>query len=282
MPRLITGENLIAAVRNGSFIKGGDERCVEGTKYDFRLSNDVLKAGYDSPINMGALSETERMRIVVEPGEMVFGLTEESLELPQDMIAFLSPKRRMSHLGVLVIGGLAIDPSYKGKLLVGIYNFSSTRFPLLPGRKLIAATFYMLEGNERGEFPPPCPPLYKFDDELVRMMNSYKPVSLANIEKELRGARQEIESLRAEIRSQETWQREFRTALTEHGNQIGKLLEGLKEEKENRSGEDKVLREHVDQLRVEITRIGLKVGLIVGILAAGGALVGEKLLSIFR
>ena len=51
MPTMVTGQKLRAAVQDGSFIQGGDATCVEGVKYDFRLSARILKARYGSPID---------------------------------------------------------------------------------------------------------------------------------------------------------------------------------------------------------------------------------------
>src|SRR2546429_8482274 len=131
MPRAITGEELGKAVQDRTFIKGGSLQCVEGMKYDFRLGSRVLKSSLGAPIDLKHLTETERGKIAVEPGEVVFVLTEERLELPNDMKAELSPKRKLSHEGILVLGGFSIDPRYSGKLLIGLYNFSSTPFPLI-------------------------------------------------------------------------------------------------------------------------------------------------------
>ena len=97
------------------------------------------------------------------------------------MVAQLSPKRKLSHAGILTLGGFTIDPRYVGRLLLGLFNFSSTPFPLIPGKKVIAATFYKLEGSELGEFPDPGEPLDDFPDELVQVMQKYHPVALQSL-----------------------------------------------------------------------------------------------------
>ena len=138
MPTMVTGNELLQAVESKTFIIDGAASCAEGIKYDFRLSAHILKASFGGPIDASKLSVAERAALAVEPGEMVFVLSEERLNLPMDMKAELSPKRKLSHAGILVLGGFCIDPGYQGPLLFGLYNFSSTRFPLLPGKKVIA------------------------------------------------------------------------------------------------------------------------------------------------
>src|SRR5579871_2932856 len=102
MSKMLTGERLNEAVTNQSFIQGGDPLCAEGVKYDFRLSERFLKAKFGRPINA---SEVPVDQLFVEPGEMVFALSEERLNLPSNVVAELSPKRKLSQSGIQVIGG---------------------------------------------------------------------------------------------------------------------------------------------------------------------------------
>jgi deoxycytidine triphosphate deaminase len=116
--------------------------------------------------------------MTVEFGEVVFVLTMEQLDLPNNIMAVLSPKRKLSHHGIIALGGFCIDPLYKGPLWIGLYNFSSTAFPLKSGRKLIAALFYELMGDELTDFSvPESAGQGDFPDELVDLIRNYKPVS---------------------------------------------------------------------------------------------------------
>src|SRR5262245_11576124 len=92
MPRLVTGERLREAVREGTFIVGGDESSVETVKYDFHMGSRILKALYGQPKEIDSIPEENRW---VDPGEAVFILTREKLELPRNMIAVLTPKRKL-------------------------------------------------------------------------------------------------------------------------------------------------------------------------------------------
>jgi hypothetical protein len=46
MARAITGEELVNAVKQQTFIREGDIKSAEGIKYDFRMGSRVLKAKY--------------------------------------------------------------------------------------------------------------------------------------------------------------------------------------------------------------------------------------------
>ncbi|HEX3936049.1 MAG TPA: hypothetical protein VHX43_00970 [Xanthobacteraceae bacterium] len=179
MATLITGDNLKRQIDAGGFIKDGVSSSVEGAKYDFRISSRILKASFGRPIDINKLPEDQQTQARVDPGEVVFVRTMEALELPKNIIATLSPKRKISHSGIIVLCGFAIDPLYKGPLWVGLYNFSSTPFPLQPGKKLIAAMFYELAGIEAADFKPPeASSDADFPDDLVNLIRNYKPIEV--------------------------------------------------------------------------------------------------------
>jgi deoxycytidine triphosphate deaminase len=241
MAKIVAQEVLREAVRQSSFIRDGHVDCVEGIKYDFRLGSRILKARFGRPVDAEKLSESEKRDLYVEPGEMVFALTEERLVLPPNMIAFLSPKRKLSHAGVLVIGGLCIDPGYEGRLLIGLYNFSSTRYPLRPGKKVIAATFHELEPSERPEALPHPASIEDFPDELVEVMQKYEPSSIPSLAEAMQKIKDELATLRTEILSHEEWYKRLKECLDRHDQQIGDLIRGLAAEKEAREkGQDVV------------------------------------------
>jgi dUTPase len=231
---MVTGSELLQAVTDGTFIKGGIANCAEGIKYDFRLGSSILRAGFGE-INAEKLTETEKKTLVIEPGEMVFVLTEEGLDLPGNMKAELNPKRKLSHEGILAMGGSCIDPHYQGKLLVGLLNFSSTPYRLMPGRKLIAATFYKLDDQEQGDFPKPDG-IRGFPPELVQVMEKYRPTQLQEL---VDGLRKDLGSLEAQIQSRDEWFRKFEALLERDEEQLRKLVQGLSSEVEARQkGED--------------------------------------------
>lgn len=205
MAKAITGDEICNAVERQTFIKGGLVSCAEGVKYDFRLSTRILKAKFDRAVDADKLTETEKRDLRVDPGEVVFVLTEERLDLPVDIMAQLSPKRKLSHAGILTLGGFCIDPGYRGRLLLGLFNLSSTPFPLIPSKKVIAATFFKLEGTEVGPFPAPTESLDDFPDELVQVMQRYQPISTQSLVETIQKVQSDLTALRTEMRSHEDW-----------------------------------------------------------------------------
>lgn len=239
MANIISGEKLTEAVKTQTFIKGGNVKCAEGVKYDFRLSSKILKASFKRSIDVNDLTASEKRELSIEPGEMVFTLTEERLDLPNNMIAELSPKRKLSHAGILAIGGFCIDPLYQGRLLIGLFNLSSTPFPIIPGKKVIAATFFVLEKQECCNFARPEAALEDFPDELIQVMQKYRPVAMTSVLDNIQNIQHQVDAIRREIDTQNDWYKRFDGILDKHNNQIGDLLNGLSSEvKARERGED--------------------------------------------
>jgi deoxycytidine triphosphate deaminase len=266
---LVTGDHLREAVEQGTFIKRGDVACAEGVKYDFRLSPHILKAAFRRPIDATHLSASEKKELLVEPGEVVFILTEETLDLPNDTMAQLSPKRKLAHAGILTLGGFAVDPGYRGPLLIGLFNFSSTPFPLIPGKKIIAATFYRLVGSEVPATAAPVESLTGFPDELVAVMQKYQPVAIQSVAESVRRLQGDLVALQGEVRSHLDWYNQFKAALETNSKQISELTGDIQAESEvRRKGEDELTR-GLHEVKGSLTFLKGAAWVIAGILGAG-------------
>ncbi len=280
MPRTITYEELVAAVENSTFIKNGVKESAEGIKYDFRMGSRVLKASMRGAVDIDDLSPMQKNEMVVEPGEVVFVLTEEDLELPSTIMAQLVPKRKLSHEGIIVLGGFCIDPLYCGKLLVGLYNFSSTPFALKPRRKLIAAVFYELQGNEIGTVQKPEVAVHDFPDDLEKFITSYQPIDLKGLRETITSLGTQIQEIKEEIVTDKQWKRDFQSSLDQQSDRIDKILKGLEEENKARTGNEKTLNEQIGALKVTHGQVTTQYGTNFVLLVAVATFIGTVVLSI--
>jgi dCTP deaminase len=250
MPRTITCEELARAIQEETFVKGGDPDSVEGVKYDFRMSSRVLKSSKGRPVDLDKLTETEKTEMVVEPGEVVFVLSEERLTLPKNVMAQLVPKRKLSREGIIVLGGFCVDPLYEGRLLVGLFNYSSTNFILEPLRKLIAAVFFELQENEIGTLKKPEASVEDFPNDLKRLISSYQPIDMKGLKEHIQTLEEQINLLRGEITTDKEWKKDFQAKLELQAKNIDKLLEGLDEEQANRLAAEKAIGDQLNSIKV--------------------------------
>lgn len=273
---LVTGQRLREAVEKATFIEGGDPASVEGVKYDFHMGRQILKAKYGQPVDIEELPAIDRSSLAVEPGEVVFVLTQEKLNLPKNMMAVLSSKRKLAHGGILILGGLAVDPLYHNYLQVGLYNFSSTPFPLRPGKKLIAAMFYELDEAEACDFEvPESTRAEGFGDELIALIRNYRPIELKGVYDELQDTKRQLQELRSSIIDDKQWKEDFKKALDSHNQQLSKIIDGLdKEIKSREKGDDEIIRKLDSVGNVWATiKAGFNVGWMIVAALVGGIIV---------
>lgn len=175
MSKIINENELKTLIKRDEIIKNGDVSCAEGLKYDFRLGTRFIKTGFNTPRSYDYLLEHDAA--VIEPGEVVFVMTKEYVDIPLDVTVTLSEKRKLSHEGIDLLCGRNIDPGYKGYLFLGLHNISGSTFILRPGRKLVGATFSRLS---QGEVVTPSKlpePWDDFPEDLENFIKKYKPVN---------------------------------------------------------------------------------------------------------
>jgi len=243
------------------------------------MSDRVLKAAFGQPMSLGEIPQEKRF---VDPGEAVFVLTQERLDLPEDMIATLTPKRKLAHGGILVLGGFAIDPLYKGVILLGLYNFSSTPFPLRAGKKVVAALFYEVSLEERQGDSIAPQMIDDFPDELVSLIRNYRPIELKGLEDSVENLKRELNNLRVDLTTDKTWKDEFKSSLEQHNSQLGKLIDSLQEERDARIRDDERLSTKIESMSNMF--IGLRWGWIAigaAVTAVLGGLMGYIIPKLF-
>ena len=247
MPTIITEETIKNWIINNKNIESADVACAEGIKYDFRLGTKFLKSYFGRMVDFTELSNEERRHALVKPGEVVYVLTEEKLDLPKDIFVQLSPKRKLSHRGIILLGGLTVDPGYKGNMIFGLCNLSSTDFILDPGKKLVGAVFYKLSGDETIDYKPP-EPLYDFPEEVISIIKQYKPIETLFLSEEVKRISDEVGRISRTLEADNRWKIDFQKGLSDiqklvqdMGEKIGEMGEKLSEEIDTRKNENLAL-----------------------------------------
>ena len=261
MPTIITEETIKGWVENGVNIESGAASCAEGIKYDFRLGSKFLKSHFGRIVDFNLLSSEEKRHAIIKPGEVVYVLTEERLNLANDIFVQLSPKRKLSHAGVMLLGGLTIDPGYKGNLIFGLCNLSSTDFTLDPGRKLVGAVFYRLAADEIVAYEVP-EALNEFPEAIVNIIKQYTPVETLRLSEEIKRLSDENARFSRALESDNEWKSTFKQNLgtvTEKLEKVSdKLTEisfSLKTEIEMRQNGEDTLKKSDENLKTAVEGI---------------------------
>ena len=226
---ILAENDLLDAVENNTFIKDGSKDSCEGIKYDFILSSRSLTVDYHHSHDIEQISDAA----VIKPGEIAYVMTKETLELPDNIYCQLSAKRKLSLEGIVILGGLIIDPNYKGKLIFGLYNLSSSDYPILPGKKLIAGVFYKVD--KKTNIQPES--IHDFPEELVKIVINTKPNTINSFNCTLDDLRKEMQAIKSQFTHDNQWKNEFQTGLTEIRQLIKEMGEKLDTEINTRQNE---------------------------------------------
>src|SRR4051812_44405629 len=97
---------------NSGIIQPFDAQNIRNGSYELSLGGQVFLTD-SNPKKITSLIQNEQ--IIVAPGQFAILLTEETLEIPNDKIAFISIKASVKYKGLVNISGFHVDPGFKGK-----------------------------------------------------------------------------------------------------------------------------------------------------------------------
>jgi deoxycytidine triphosphate deaminase len=135
-----------------------DRNKIRAAAYDLRIAGDYLITPLGThywpkgPIDRRKLEEP----FLIEPGEVAFVSSVEELRMPQHLAGNIATRFRSAIDGMLVMGGLLVDPGYHGRLHFQLANIGSETFTVRPGRTSVAAVqFLHVDGSDPAGGPIP-------------------------------------------------------------------------------------------------------------------------------
>lgn len=247
MAKIITGAELKILISEGKIIQNADLACAEGIKYDFRLGSKLLKSYFGAPIDIEKDLSTleDRNKATVEPGEVVFVLSQERITLPRDIYIQLNPKRSLSQDGIELLGGLTVDPGYEGYLVFGLKNVAGKPYKLKVGTKIVGANLFKLsEGEEIEEGDVPNS-IEDFPQRLQELIDKYEPVNPQNLAEDLRNLQKAFEESQGKLTENVKYLKD----------QVGELSKELSKESIRREQETKGLTDKIERVEGKIENI---------------------------
>lgn len=125
---------------------------------DFRLGNEfgVFEHSRHAYIDLreGSTAIGDLMRtievptgesFILQPGEFALAITEESLELDDDVLGRLEGRSSLGRIGIIVHGTAGLfDPGWRGKATLELSNLGRMPVALYPGMRICSFTFEQL------------------------------------------------------------------------------------------------------------------------------------------
>ncbi|NMC04174.1 MAG: dCTP deaminase [Candidatus Lokiarchaeota archaeon] len=168
---ILTRDVISAALKAGQIaITPFKEDALESASYNVTLHHQirVFMEGLNeldvAIIDKDATSITSITRVVdvpaggyylLKPGELVLGMTEETIKLPPDIAGHLQGRSRFARVGLMVhVTASFLQPGINNRQVFEIFNASRNAIKLRPGIQIAQVIFERCEGKSeyRGVF----------------------------------------------------------------------------------------------------------------------------------
>lgn len=107
------------------------EENLKQASYELKLGKEVYLT--DNKKQVKTILTEEKDVITINPGQFALLLTEETVNVPGDLLGFISIKASEKLKGLINVSGFHVDPGFKGKLLFSVYNASPSKIQLTKG-----------------------------------------------------------------------------------------------------------------------------------------------------
>ena len=111
--------------RLGDLIDPFDPDKIDCAAYELRMGGQF----YVSPSRHEENADRKTAEILgvdrsfaIPPGQFALLITEETVTVPEDAIAFISMKAKIKFNGLVNVSGFHVDPGYHGKILFSVFN----------------------------------------------------------------------------------------------------------------------------------------------------------------
>jgi len=117
---ILTDQEIESAVNTGEIeISDFSKDCLMPASYDLRIGEEAFT------LSAGRVIYPEKEGLEVQPGDFALAMTHEKLRLPTNMMGRFGLRSVFARRGLVLTGGLQVDPGFEGKLIVGLINFSA-------------------------------------------------------------------------------------------------------------------------------------------------------------
>jgi dCTP deaminase len=93
---------------------------IDNVAYELCLGNEVYLT--DSTTGKKEILDAKNSQVVIKPGQFALLLTNETVTIPNDILAFISIKFSQKIKGLVNVSGFHVDPGFVGKIIFSVYN----------------------------------------------------------------------------------------------------------------------------------------------------------------
>lgn len=148
---IISDQTLRDLINEGTIVCAPiDEKSIQPASIDCRLGNHflVLEENQMDIINLDdeiKYREITSDTITIPPKSFLLATTQEYLEIPDNIVAFVEGRSSIGRIGLFIQNAGLIDPGFKGRITLELYNASSLPIKLQAGKRMCQIVFSYLD-----------------------------------------------------------------------------------------------------------------------------------------
>lgn len=136
-----------------------DEDAVGPASIDLTLDGSLRIFHTDHHITRGDIDYRTLAKLVdiadgylLDPGELVLGITRERLTLPEDVCGWLNSRSRFARIGLMShIAAPFVAPGISNRQVLEIYNAGRNKIKLMPGMRICHIVLEECKGSAKYE-----------------------------------------------------------------------------------------------------------------------------------
>ncbi len=116
-----------------------EQSRVDCAAYTLSVGPEVYVSPSSQETDPMAVTVCQLARIkafTIPPGQLAFLLTEETVTIPDDALAFISIRAKIKFRGLVNVSGFHVDPGYSGQLTFAVFNAGPIPIHLKRGQEL--------------------------------------------------------------------------------------------------------------------------------------------------
>lgn len=115
-----------------------DPQAIKQAAYQLSLDAEYFTT--DSDGQLGILDDKKKL-VEINPGQVCLLLTQETIAVPNTLMAFISMRANEKFKGLVNISGFHLDPGFNGKVLFSVYNAGPSTISLKKGEQYFLLWF---------------------------------------------------------------------------------------------------------------------------------------------
>lgn len=148
---ILSDRTLTSMISEGSLVvEPIRENSIQPASVDCHLGNHFLVVE-DRQMHTIELDgeilyrEIESDEIIIPPQSFLLATTEEYIELPDNMTAFVEGRSSIGRIGLFIQNAGWVDPGFKGQITLELFNANSLPIKLQAGRRICQLVFCKMD-----------------------------------------------------------------------------------------------------------------------------------------